>query len=59
MEIAMQKPTSSTKDKAVKDSKATRSEVRQEVHRTQVPRQSERPGERSNQHRSTKDVKVI
>ena len=55
----MQKPPSSTKDKAVKDSKATRGEVRQEVHRTQVPRQSERPGERSKQHRSTKDGKVI
>jgi hypothetical protein len=59
MEIAMQKPPNTTKDKAVKDSKATRGEVRQEVHRTQVPRQSERPGERSKQHRSTKDVKVI
>ena len=55
----MQKRPNTTKDKAVKDSKATRGEVRQEVHRTQVPRQSERPGERSKQHRSTKDVKVI
>jgi hypothetical protein len=53
-EIAMQKPRSVDKDKAVKDSKATRSEVRQEVHRTQVPRQSQRPAERSNQHRGIK-----
>ena len=55
----MQKPTDTTKDKAVKDSKATRGEVRQELHRTQVPRQSQRPAERSNQHRSTKDIKII
>ncbi|MDH4151396.1 MAG: hypothetical protein OEV67_12875 [Betaproteobacteria bacterium] len=33
---------------------ASRSQVRQEIHRTQVPRQSQRPGERSNQRRSGK-----
>ena len=55
----MEKPRNTIKENDVKDSKATRSEVRQEVHRTQVPRQSERPGERSKQHRSTNDVKVI
>ena len=54
----MQKPRNTIKETAVKDSKSTRSEVRQEVHRTQVPRQSERSGERSKQHRSTKDLKV-
>ena len=50
----MQKPRNPVQEKAVKDSKATRGEVRQEVHRTQVPRKSKRPGERSNQHRSKK-----
>jgi hypothetical protein len=34
--------------------KASRAEVRQEVHRTQVPRQSQRPAERSHQRRSSK-----
>lgn len=53
----MQKPRNTVKEKAVKDTKATRSEVRQEVHRTQVPRQSQRPAERSNQHRRGKDEK--
>jgi len=33
---------------------ASRQQVRQEIHRTQVPRQSQRPGERSNQRRSSK-----
>lgn len=33
---------------------ASRQQVRQEIHRTQVPRQSQRPGERSNQRRSGK-----
>lgn len=52
----MQKPRDPGKGKTVKVvTKATRSEVRQEVHRTQVPRQSQRPAERSNQHRSGKD----
>lgn len=55
----MQKPRNTVKEKSPKDTKATRGDVRQEVHRTQVPRQSERPGERSNQHRSTKVVKAI
>lgn len=50
----MEKPRNTVKEKAPKDSKATRSEVRQEVHRTQVPRQSQRPAERSNQRRSGK-----
>lgn len=50
----MQKPRNAVKGTAAKDSKATRSEVRQEVHRTQVPRQSQRPAGRSNQRRSVK-----
>ena len=54
----MQKPRNTGTEQAVTETKATRSEVRQELHRTQVPRQSERPAERSNQHRSTKDIKV-
>lgn len=54
-ETVMEKPLNAVKEKAPKDSKATRSEVRQEVHRTQVPRQSQRPAERSNQRRSGKD----
>ncbi|RPJ45986.1 MAG: hypothetical protein EHM16_10890 [Betaproteobacteria bacterium] len=33
---------------------AGRQEVRQEIHRTNVPRQSQRPAERSNQRRSRK-----
>ena len=33
---------------------ASREEVRREVRRTQVPRQSQRPGERSRQRRSGK-----
>lgn len=33
---------------------ASREEVRREVRRTQVPRQSQRPGERSRQQRSGK-----
>jgi hypothetical protein len=33
---------------------ASRQQVRQEIHRTQVPRQSQRPGERSKQRRSGK-----
>ncbi len=33
---------------------ASRQDVRQDVHRTNVPRQSPRPNERSNQHRSRK-----
>lgn len=36
---------------------ASREDVRQELHRTQVPRQSQRPGERSNQRRSGKPAK--
>ncbi|MEN9782823.1 MAG: hypothetical protein RJA24_166 [Pseudomonadota bacterium] len=51
----MQKPRNSVKEKAPNEARATRSEVRQEVHRTQVPRQSQRPAERSNQRRSGKD----
>jgi len=51
----MQKPRNSVKEKAPKETRANRSEVRQEVHRTQVPRQSQRPAERSNQRRSGKD----
>lgn len=46
----MKKTTRSPKAKPT----PTRSEVRQEVHRTQVPRQSQRPAERSNQRRSGK-----
>lgn len=34
--------------------KAGREEVRHELHRTQVPRQSQRPAERSGQTRSRK-----
>ncbi len=37
-----------------RESTASRKQVRQEIHRTQVPRQSERPAERSNQRRSNK-----
>lgn len=33
---------------------ASRREVRQEIHRSNVPRQSQRPAERSNQRRSRK-----
>ena len=33
---------------------ASRAQVRQETRRTQVPRQSQRPAERSNQRRSGK-----
>lgn len=33
---------------------ASRQQVRQEIHRTNVPRQSQRPAERSNQRRSSK-----
>lgn len=33
---------------------ASRQEVRQDTHRTNVPRQSQRPAERSNQRRSGK-----
>ena len=33
---------------------ASRKQVRQEIRRTQVPRQSQRPAERSNQRRSGK-----
>lgn len=65
---AMKKPERSAKDKAEKPvatgksrapapkgkGTASRGEVRQEVRRTQVPRQSQRPGERSNQRRSGK-----
>jgi len=63
----MKKPQRSAKDKAVKpvpgklqpaaargSNEAGREEVRHELHRTQVPRQSQRPGERSNQRRSGK-----
>lgn len=32
----------------------SRQQVRQEIHRTNVPRQSQRPAERSNQRRSGK-----
>lgn len=41
---------------AVPESGATagRQRVRQETHRTNVPRQSQRPAERSNQRRSRK-----
>lgn len=51
----MQKTRNAPREKAAKVTKATRSEVRQEVHRTQVPRQSQRPAERSNQRRSGKE----
>lgn len=44
----MKKTTRSPKAKAT----PTRGEVRQEVRRTQVPRQSQRPAERSHQQRS-------
>lgn len=69
MECAhMKKPVRSAKNKADKPvaagksrspalkgkGTASRKEVRQEVHRTQVPRQSQRPGERSNQARKRK-----
>jgi hypothetical protein len=64
----MKKPVRSAKDRAEKPistgkfpppaptgkGTASRREVRQEVHRTQVPRQSQRPGERSNQRRGGK-----
>lgn len=65
--MTMKKPQRSAKDKAVKpipgkpqpaaakgSNKAGREEVRHELHRTQVPRQSQRPAERSGQTRSRK-----
>ncbi|MBX3662804.1 MAG: hypothetical protein KF804_10160 [Burkholderiales bacterium] len=64
--INMKKPARSAKDKATKPAgsagtpaprgkgTASRQEVRKEVHRTQVPRQSQRPAERSGQRRSGK-----
>jgi hypothetical protein len=63
MECAvMKKPVRSVKDKTEKSKPpeptgkgtASREEVRREVRRTQVPRQSQRPGERSKQRRSGK-----
>lgn len=67
----MKKPVSSAKDNADKPAAAgkprtavpkgkgtaSRDEVRQELHRTQVPRQSQRPVERSGQRRSGKPAK--
>ncbi len=57
----MKKPVSSAKAPAGKSppaphgkGTASRQEVRQELRRTQVPRQSQRPAERSNQRRSGK-----
>ncbi len=50
----MAKSKPSTKAPAKKSSTLSRQEVRQEVHRSQVPRQSQRPAERSNQPRSKK-----
>jgi hypothetical protein len=71
--IAMKKPVRSAKDKADKPAAAgksrasvpkgkgkgtaSRDEVRQELRRTQVPRQSQRPAERSGQRRSGKPAK--
>lgn len=49
----MKKPTPS-KAPAKKSGTPNRQEVRQEIHRSNVPRQSQRPGERSNQRRSKK-----
>lgn len=67
----MKKPVRSAKDKADKPAAAgksraslpkgkgtaSRDEVRQELRRTQVPRQSQRPAERSGQRRSGKPAK--
>lgn len=67
----MKNPVRSAKDQAEKPAAAgksrtpvpkgkgtaSRDEVRQELRRTQVPRQSQRPGERSNQRRSGKPAK--
>lgn len=63
----MKKPQRSAKNQADKPvpgkpqppalkgrNKASREEVRHELHRTQVPRQSQRPGERSRQTRGRK-----
>lgn len=50
----MKKSTGSTGKPARGSASTTRQQVRQEVRRTQVPRQSQRPAERSNQRRSGK-----
>ncbi len=50
----MTKPKRSTKAPAKNTGTASREEVRQEIHRTNVPRQSQRPTERSNQPRNKK-----
>lgn len=50
----MTKPKRSTKTPAKGTSTPSRQEVRQEVHRSNVPRQSQRPVERSNQTRNKK-----
>lgn len=50
----MKKTTRSTRAPAKGSTTASRAQVRQEIRRTQVPRQSQRPGERSNQRRSGK-----
>jgi hypothetical protein len=64
---AMKKPVRSAKDRAAKPAAkqkkpssptgkgtTSRDEIRQELRRTQVPRQSQRPAERSRQRRSGK-----
>lgn len=50
----MKKTTRGNKTPAKNRATASRQQVRQETHRTQVPRQSQRPAERSNQRRSGK-----
>ncbi|HSG56279.1 MAG TPA: hypothetical protein VLA45_12570 [Paracoccaceae bacterium] len=50
----MNKPKPSAKAPVKSRGTASRQQVRQEIHRTQVPRQSQRPAERSHQRRSGK-----
>lgn len=50
----MKRTTDTIKAPAKNSATAGRQQVRQEARRTQVPRQSQRPGERSNQRRSGK-----
>ncbi len=50
----MKKTTPAPRTPAKGSAATSRQQVRQETHRTQVPRQSQRPDERSNQRRSGK-----
>jgi hypothetical protein len=52
--LIMKKTTHSGKAPGRGSTTASRAQVRQETRRTQVPRQSQRPGERSKQRRSGK-----